>query len=253
MLELNHYISKEFNSLIERFTIAKTYNKAFNLMFIPTHYVTLFFPLHNSVFYYDSEKYSEPIVKNLLLKPAYLHIPKNSHILGIRFYPFGMYPFSDSSFISATFNADEGDKKLIEQIEISLRATYQKKKEEEVTLLKEFYTYLLTSQENSTINDFCVKKQMNYMHVYRFFRKILDISPKRFERLIKFRLAVENMIIKKEKLTVASFDSGYYDQAHFIKEFRYWVGMTPSEYRKYLSDNNLFTFNDFTDFTSLRL
>ncbi len=253
MLEINHYQPKQFNSLIERITIAKPSNSEFNLMFIPTHYVTLFIPLNNSVIYYNGVCYSTPVLKNVLLKPAYLRIPKNSYVFGIRFYPFGVFPFSDFLTSDINYNEITDDSTVIEQVFVALNTHYNHEKGGQLTLLKEFYYYLLKNADSASLQNFCDRQAVNYMSLYRSFQKSLNISPKKFERLLKFRLSIGHMIWDKQKLTNVSCNSGYYDQAHFIKEFKYFVGMTPSEYIKYLSDNHLYDYEEFANFTSLRI
>ncbi len=252
MLQLHHYQPQCFNSFIERITIAKPTDSEFSLMFIPTHFVTLFIPLNNSVIYYDGVCYSKPFLKNILLKPAYLHIPKNSYVFGIRFYPFGAFPFSDFLTSDIDYQQITDDNAIIEQVFTSLKTNYNYEKEQQIILLREFYDYLLRDIENTSVQNFCDQQAISYMSFYRSFKKQLNISPKRFERLIRFRLSVDHMIWEKQKLFDISFDSGYYDQAHFAKEFKYFVGMTPSEYIKYLSDHNLYDYDKFTNFTSLR-
>ncbi len=253
MLKLNHYKPKKHNSLVERITIGKSTDNQFNLMFIPTHYVTLFIPLNKSVFYYDGVCYSKPVLKNMLLKRAHLRIPKKSYVFGIRFYPFGAFPFSDFLNSENDYDKIANDNEIIEKVFTALETHYNSEKEQQISVVKDFYYYLLEYPESSSVNNFCEQKAINYMSLYRSFQKYLNISPKKFERLIKFRLSVDHMIWEKQKLTDVSFDSGYYDQAHFIKEFKYFVGMTPSEYIKYLSDNNLYNYEEFANFTSIRM
>ncbi|MBI5858249.1 MAG: AraC family transcriptional regulator [Sphingobacteriales bacterium] len=40
---------------------------------------------------------------------------------------------------------------------------------------------------------------------------------------------------KGQSLTGVAYDAGFYDQAHFIREFRSFTGYTPGEYRKIMS------------------
>lgn len=253
MLKLNHFQPQQLSSLIERVTIGRTNSCEFNLMFIPTHYVTLFIPLNGTEFYYNGIKYSKPTLKQILLKPALLRIPAHSILFGIRFYPYGTYPFSELTADDAFYQSATDDSSIVEYIINSLLSKYDEQKDRQTALLKDFYNYLLQNTENSSVNNFCDLQCLSYMSVYRTFKRFLNISPKKFERLIKFRLSVDHMIWRKQKLTDTGFDSGYYDQAHFTKEFKFFVGMTPSEYIKYLSKNKLYNFDSFTNFASLKV
>jgi len=62
-------------------------------------------------------------------------------------------------------------------------------------------------------------------------RKFIDsvgISPKLYSRIIRFHY-VKNMIkVRKDcSLISLALDSGYYDQAHFCREYKEFSGMTP--------------------------
>lgn len=63
------------------------------------------------------------------------------------------------------------------------------------------------------------------------FRADLGLTPKAYQRLHRFRRALVS-IDRAAKLGWAAFalERGYYDQSHFIGEFRAHSGLTPSEY-----------------------
>jgi len=65
----------------------------------------------------------------------------------------------------------------------------------------------------------------------RRFDKCIGLSPKEFIRITKFISSLDMMSYSKRKnLTEIAFDSGYYDQAHFIHGFKEFSGMTPTDY-----------------------
>ncbi len=63
----------------------------------------------------------------------------------------------------------------------------------------------------------------------RLYKDQLGVSPKTYERILRFSRAVEK-IRKKEKPNWSSlaYQLGYSDQAHLIREFKSYSGMTPS-------------------------
>lgn len=67
----------------------------------------------------------------------------------------------------------------------------------------------------------------------RRFRHWLGLSPKQFSRLQ--RVAASRALVKAAPATPdlagLALDAGYYDQAHFQREFRQVVGLTPLQYR----------------------
>ncbi|MEM9324095.1 MAG: helix-turn-helix domain-containing protein [Bacteroidota bacterium] len=69
------------------------------------------------------------------------------------------------------------------------------------------------------------------------FNKELGLSPKEFCKIEKINYFLSNHQSFQGEMTLTqlTFKSGYYDQSHLIKEFRYFVDLSP---RKYLKEIN---------------
>jgi AraC-like DNA-binding protein len=68
-------------------------------------------------------------------------------------------------------------------------------------------------------------------HLIRIFRDHVGLPPKAFLRIMRFQktvLEIENH--KQPDWTSVAHESGYYDQAHFISDFRHFSGFTPRQY-----------------------
>ncbi|MBO9203468.1 MULTISPECIES: helix-turn-helix domain-containing protein [Niastella] len=63
------------------------------------------------------------------------------------------------------------------------------------------------------------------------FRKITGTSPKHFAAIIRLKNLIENYT-DAISFTEAAYSAGYYDQAHFIKDFRSFTGQTPHDFFK---------------------
>jgi AraC-like DNA-binding protein len=61
------------------------------------------------------------------------------------------------------------------------------------------------------------------------FQEAVGLPPKRMARLVRFERAVA-LLRRDGGLAAAALDSGYYDQAHFNRDFRALAGETPSAY-----------------------
>lgn len=69
--------------------------------------------------------------------------------------------------------------------------------------------------------------------IERFFKQHVGISPKLFARISRFQSALENIRqFEFEKLTDIAYQSDYFDQSHFIRDFKDFAGTTPKEYIK---------------------
>ena len=67
----------------------------------------------------------------------------------------------------------------------------------------------------------------------KLFGRYLGISPKHYARLVRFNKATLQMVQEPGlSLTAIAADQGYYDQAHFIKDFKSFGGITPKAFRK---------------------
>nr|WP_319394563.1 helix-turn-helix domain-containing protein [uncultured Desulfobacter sp.] len=67
-------------------------------------------------------------------------------------------------------------------------------------------------------------------HVSNVFKKYVGISPKLFSRIVRFQRSFSLLRLQK-KATFADLaqDAGYYDQAHFINEFKEFSMNTPTQ------------------------
>ena len=80
---------------------------------------------------------------------------------------------------------------------------------------------------NQLISEACLcRKQFE-----RIFAERVGISPKQYQKIIRFQF----VLFQKQQnvdlnMTELSYESGYFDQSHFIKDFKSLCGMTPKQY-----------------------
>jgi AraC-like DNA-binding protein len=63
------------------------------------------------------------------------------------------------------------------------------------------------------------------------FRRIIGTSPKQFSSIIRFRNLIDNYT-PASSLTNMAYAAGYFDQAHFIKDFKSFTGLAPHDFFK---------------------
>lgn len=61
------------------------------------------------------------------------------------------------------------------------------------------------------------------------FRRSVGTTPKQFSAIVRLRHLLDHFP-EADSLTEAAYDAGYYDQAHFIKDFRAFTGQTPQAF-----------------------
>lgn len=65
----------------------------------------------------------------------------------------------------------------------------------------------------------------------RKFKDLTGFSPKAFSRLVRFKSIVDNNShVHAKSMTEISYDFGYYDQSHFINDFKQYSGYSPKLY-----------------------
>ena len=65
----------------------------------------------------------------------------------------------------------------------------------------------------------------------RKFREYAGFSPKLFSRIIRFQAALKHYDgVNTKSLTDIAYDCGYYDQSHFILDFKAFSGYNPKQY-----------------------
>ncbi len=68
-------------------------------------------------------------------------------------------------------------------------------------------------------------------HLIQLFKKYCGVTPKFFQRIIRFNEIIPK-VQNQKKISWAqiSYECGFFDQAHFIKEFKHFSGFNPKEF-----------------------
>lgn len=65
------------------------------------------------------------------------------------------------------------------------------------------------------------------------FRKLVGTTPKKFASIVRFNMVLNNLSPTKS-LTDICYENNFFDQAHFIKDFKQFTGNTPENYKRLL-------------------
>ena len=80
--------------------------------------------------------------------------------------------------------------------------------------------------------DFITKHfNVNYKKVERLFNHFLGITPKTYIRIVRFNATIHvQSKIQEANLTQLGYELGFFDQSHFIREFKSFSSLSPKDF-----------------------
>ena len=184
----------------------------------------------------------------LLKRPLPFYANGKVKLVCIRFYPWGPFSLLGSNIketINTKFNLNVQET-LLDSLGEHLN---QNEYEEAVKCLSDFILeiYLRKNFDKNTVDSAAqilyrdmgevrieeLAKMCNVTQrtLQRNFNNRLGISPKSYASNVRFDTAKKKLSHNPNMdLTVLAHESGYYDQAHFIRDFKIYCGCTPSEF-----------------------
>lgn len=104
--------------------------------------------------------------------------------------------------------------------------------------------HLYRSSGNLRVGELALLESYSPRHLSRLFRVHIGMNVKTFARILRVNAALASMKRGRVSLTALSQSSGFYDQAHFIHDFKAICRATPTQYLARPSD----FYNEFLKF-----
>ena len=82
---------------------------------------------------------------------------------------------------------------------------------------------------NVQMKDLAKQLHISQSPLEKRFRKAVGASPKKFASIVRLKNAIQQYN-PQQSLTGLGYEAGFYDQAHFIKEFKTFTGDTPEQF-----------------------
>jgi AraC-like DNA-binding protein len=96
-----------------------------------------------------------------------------------------------------------------------------------------FHAISLFDSKNNflSIDKYCNEFGINQRTLERNFRKHIGITPKQFQKSSRIQHMIDELIFyKHSNLVDLAYDKGYYDQSHFIHDFKSYTGASPNKF-----------------------
>ncbi|MFY7998425.1 MAG: DUF6597 domain-containing transcriptional factor [Candidatus Kapaibacteriota bacterium] len=168
----------------------------------------------------------------------------------VRFHPSGFLPFTtipikemeNTAVPIATLFGEDG-------AEIGEKILHAQDTFERIRLIEPFLLKRLTDKKTIdfvvkstietmfeangtlTVNECSQKLNINRRQLARKFSSAIGLSPKQLAKTMRIQAALKTLLLKEvPSLTDLAYENEYFDQAHFIKDFKEFTGLTPKEF-----------------------
>lgn len=99
------------------------------------------------------------------------------------------------------------------------------------TIARSCVEAIFQSQGRIAVVELAGKMNINRRSMERKFTTAIGMSPKQLARVARLQSTLKMLEQKKfTSLTSLAYENGYYDQAHFIKDFKEFTGMSPKSF-----------------------
>ncbi len=90
---------------------------------------------------------------------------------------------------------------------------------------------IVASPDQYSIKQLAAKAGYSQKHIIKLFKEQVGVTPKAFLKVIRFQKAIQQIEAQQAvDWSAIAYDCGFYDQSHFIADFKHFSGFTPSEY-----------------------
>ena len=222
---------------------------------IPDGCIEMAFILGDDIKRYTSEDefilQPRAMVLGQTLEPFYIEPTGYVNTFAVRFYPYGFANFvstpihelaNKETSLEVLFGPDLSDR--LEQDIIQARDSKQRIEIVERMLLDKLNAettidkivgstvdILLASKGGTSIQAIFDGDPSQRRKLERKFRRQIGISPKQLSKVIRLQSALKMLLNEEDiSLTHIAYESEYYDQAHFSKDFKQFTGITPKDF-----------------------
>lgn len=221
---------------------------------VPDGCIELAFILGDDIKRYtsDSEFIIQPraMVLGQTVEPFYIQPVGYVHTFAASFYPYGFSNFisepiknlrNKETAITTLFDVNEAihlEQNIINAVNTMDRITileaflFSKLAKRSVieSIVKTTVECLISNNGNITINKIVNADQNQKRQLERQFLEVVGISPKQLSKLVRLQTALKLLANQEDSLTNIAYKSNYYDQSHFIKDFKEFTGVKPGDF-----------------------
>ena len=188
-----------------------------------------------------------------VLKPLVFRVSGHSVVFGIRFQPAAPAIFFNddvsllndhvvdlNSLIGNSVNdvhtrlqeAKSADRQvqlmddfLMKRVEVNPKAI------DKIILVQKVMTEMSKKDFFDNIENVAERHGISSRYLQKIFTQHTGLTPKLYSKVNRFQNSVVMLGREGISLTEVAYSSGYFDQSHFIREFKTFTGLTPSTFK----------------------
>ncbi len=224
---------------------------------LPDGCVELIFTLTDDIKRYTSEEHfiiqPRAMVLGQISEPFFIEPTGVVDTFAARFYPSGFAPFTEVPIndfanmetpIALVFEeeiAKDLDRRIVnatdtrERIQIVEEFLSAQMHEADVidSILKSTIDTILLTKGRVAINEILKDELPRRRQLERKFSQRVGISPKQLGRIIRLQETLKMLLNRRTgNLTEVAYENEYFDQSHFIRDFKEFTGVNPKEFYK---------------------
>lgn len=248
---------------VKSYTVITIDEDLTNEVFYPSGYVDFVVNISegNATTIIDGRSKAMPQVELLghLTLPSRLTVAKGTSVLIARIYPYasslffpnsiaeftnyatdlyGVFSTEIHEFYDKLMHANTLMQKVKELDNFLIRKLAKNEKRyNQATMIAQICDHICAKGEAFDSKHLSHTYGFSERYIQKLFLDFVGIAPRSFFSVYRFNKSLGLVLSTGRPLTSIAYDCGYYDQAHFIKEFKKFTGITPFDARASLSVN----------------
>jgi len=200
----------------------------------------------------QSERMPKLEVLGHITQPTFATVARGTTVLVTRFYPHTsslFFPHSAFDFNNKSVDlydilsqvSNDFYSQLMEQPTVEMkvrileafllqRLMKNEKKREKLKLVDRLCRYI-SSTDSFHREGLITESGFSERYIQKAFLEYVGLTPQNYFAVQRFNKALALIQSSSKPLTSIALECGYYDQAHFIKEFKSYTALTPSQVR----------------------
>ncbi|SHF27104.1 helix-turn-helix domain-containing protein [Pedobacter caeni] len=118
---------------------------------------------------------------------------------------------------------------LLEQFLIQ-RLVANEKRAFRVDKVADILNSMKRNPEESNISNIASSHGITSRYLQKLIYQNTGLSPKSFHKINRFQQSLKLIAKNEQPFTAIAYECGYFDQSHFIRDFKSFTGITPSAY-----------------------